>query len=160
MLLAVFDLRFRRLPNAAVATFAALYFVHAAVTEVAPALWGVHVAYGAASFVVGALLFRFGWVGGGDVKLAGAVFLWAGTLSWPVLVIASFAGLVISLVMLAVASLQRIPALAGAHRWFHWLALARGVPYGVALAFGGCVAVLLQPAGHARATLAVVQLLV
>lgn len=160
MLLALFDLRRRRLPNAVVGTFAALYFVNAVWTEVGLASMGVHLAYGAAALVVGALMFRFGWLGGGDVKLAAAVFLWAGPQSWPVLVILSVAGLVLSLVMLAVAGLQRIPVVAGARRWFYWLDPARGVPYGVALAFGGALAVLVQPAGQARATLAMLQSLV
>jgi prepilin peptidase CpaA len=158
--LAGFDLRFRRLPNTAVAAFAALYFVNATMAGFAPASWGAHVAFGAASFVVSAVMFRLGWLGGGDVKLAAAVFLWAGPESWPVLVVVSLCGLIVSLAMLAVAVMQRIPMLARASAWLEWIAPARGVPYGVALASGGIVAVLLQPAGSHRATFAMLQSLV
>jgi len=159
-LLAIYDLRSRRLPNAAVAAFAALYFVNAATVSAGPAVWGLHLACGAAALIVAATMFRFGWLGGGDVKLGAAVFLWAGSQAWPVFVSVSLCGLVVALAVLAVAGLQRIPACADAGRWCPWLAPARGVPYGVALALGGSLAVLLQPTAHARAALAMLASLV
>jgi prepilin peptidase CpaA len=160
VMLAGFDLRMRRLPNAAVAVFAALYFVNAAMAGFGSASWDIHVAAGAAALAVAALMFRLGWLGGGDVKLAAAVFLWAGADSWPVLVIVSLSGLLLALAVLAVAGMQRIPALAGVSTRLRWIAPARGVPYGVALGLGGIVAVLLQPAGDHRTTLAMLQMFV
>ncbi|WP_232071573.1 prepilin peptidase [Paraburkholderia pallida] len=160
VVLAGFDLRMRRLPNAAVAAFAALYFVNAAMIGLVHASWDIHVAAGAASLGVAALMFRLGWLGGGDVKLAAAVFLWAGPESSPVLVVVSLFGVLVALAVLAVAGLQRIPALAGLSMRLDWIAPARGVPYGVALALGGIVAVLLQPTAGHRTTLAMLQLLV
>lgn len=160
VVLAVFDLRLRRLPNAAVNTFAILYFVNAAVTGAAFSSWGIHLAFGGASFVVAALMFRLGLLGGGDVKLAAAIFLWAGPESWPVLVVVSLCGLLVSVAMLVVGGMLRIRALAGASTWLSWLAPARGVPYGVALALGGVVAVLVQPTGEHRAAMAMLQSLV
>ncbi|MFX1671689.1 prepilin peptidase [Paraburkholderia sp. A2WS-5] len=160
VMLAGCDLRIRRLPNTAVAAFAALYFVSAAVTGFGRAACEIHVAAGVAALVVAAVMFRLGWLGGGDVKLAAAVFLWAGPQSWPVLVVVSTCGLFVALVMLAVAGMQRIPALAGVSVRLGWIAPARGVPYGVALALGGLVAVWLQPASGHRTTLAMLQLLV
>ena len=159
-MLAGCDLRMRRLPNAGVAAFAALYFVNAAVTGFSRVSWDIHVAAGAASLAVAALMFRLGWLGGGDVKLAAAVFLWAGPESWPVLVVVSSCGLLVALAVLAVAGMQRIPALVGVCTRLGWIAPARGVPYGVALALGGVVAVLIQPTASHRATLAMLQLLV
>lgn len=160
VLLAGFDLRRRRLPNAAVAVFAALYVVHAAMTGDDRTSWAIHVAAGAVSLAVAALMFRLGWLGGGDVKLAGAVFLWAGPDSWPVLVVVSSCGLLVALAMLAVAGMQRVPALAGVCTRLGWIAPARGVPYGVALALGGMAAVLIQPTAGHRTTLAMLQWLV
>ncbi|MBC8746966.1 prepilin peptidase CpaA [Paraburkholderia sp. WC7.3g] len=158
IMLASSDLRMRRLPNAAVAAFAALYFVNAAMAGFGPASWDIHVAAGAASLAVAALMFRLGWLGGGDAKLAAAVFLWAGPESWPVLVVVSLCGLLVALAVLAVAGMQRIPSLAGVSVRLGWIAPARGVPYGVALALGGIVAVLLQPTAGHRTTLAVFRL--
>jgi prepilin peptidase CpaA len=72
-----------------------------------------------------AIAFRFGAMGGGDVKMAAALALWlpaAGVVK--LLVIMSIAGGVLTLAMLA------------AHR----LAKTAGqpeIPYGIAIAFGG-----------------------
>ncbi|WP_429470309.1 A24 family peptidase [Paraburkholderia sp. WSM4175] len=144
-MLALLDLRTRRLPNAAVAAFAALYFVDAALTQSTLASLQLHVAAGALSLALAALVFRFGWLGGGDVKLAAAVFLWAGPEYWTVFVIVSFCGLLVALAVLSAAAMTRIPTLAAVVSRLDWIALSRGVPYGVALALGGIIAVLLQP---------------
>jgi len=148
--LACLDLHTRRLPNTVVAAFAALYFVHAGLTDPAPLSLATHGLAAGIAFGVAALLFRLGWLAGGDVKLASAVFLWAGPESWTVFVIVSLCGSLIAFAALAVAQLARIAVIARITRWLRWLDPARGVPYGVALAAGGCIAVLLQPAiGHA-----------
>jgi prepilin peptidase CpaA len=144
-MLALFDLHSRRLPNAAVAGFAALYFVDAALTKSTVASLATHAVAGALSLALAGLIFRFGWFGGGDVKLAAAVFLWAGPESWTVFVIVSLCGLFVALTVLTAATMTRIPVLAAVVRRLDWIALSRGVPYGVALALGGIVAVLLQP---------------
>ena len=145
-MLALIDLRTRRLPNAAVAAFAALYFVDAALTQCTVASLAAHAVAGALSLALAGLIFRFGWLGGGDVKLAAAVFLWAGPEYWTVFVIVSICGLFVALAVLTAAAMTRIPALAALVRRLDWIALSRGVPYGVALALGGIIAVLLQPA--------------
>lgn len=91
-------------------------------------LWpgmALQLALGAAVFALFAIAFRFGAMGGGDVKMAAAVALWlplAGVVK--LLVIMSIAGGVLTLAMLA------------AHR----MAKAAGqpeIPYGIAIAFGG-----------------------
>ena len=84
---------------------------------------------------------NFGWMGGGDVKLAGAVFLWAGPQAGLVVFsVVSVAGLPIALLMIA---LDRFASAAvqARHRWLDAFAIKRGVPYGVALACGGAWAV-------------------
>ncbi|TKC86260.1 peptidase A24 [Trinickia terrae] len=130
--LAAHDLRFRRLPNAAVATVACLYPVAAGLAHTSPAVLAHHAGLAAAALALSALLFHFGCIGGGDAKLAAAVFLWAGpALALPVLFVISASGLIVALALLAPRLLRKDrqkPA-------------REGVPYGVALALGGVVAV-------------------
>ena len=146
--LAVSDLRRRRLPNAIVAAFAALYFAQAWIAGVDRTGLATHVAMGLAALVLAAALFRFGWLGGGDAKLVGAVFLWSGpALATTVFFIVSLIGLMLGLTQIAIGRMQRDRAAAPTHAW---LAPARGVPYGVALAVGGVAAVWL-PLAHVQA---------
>ena len=137
--LAFSDLFFRRLPNRAVVIVAGLYCVAAALVPIGAAAFLGHVGLAAAAFAVAALLFRFGWIAGGDVKLAAAVFLWAGPpFAAPVFVIVSVCGLILGLAVIAADPLYRR---IGALRWLSCLSRARGVPYGIALALGGGAAV-------------------
>lgn len=140
--LAVSDLRSRRLSNPGVASFAALYFVDALLAGSAPFSLEVHALTGGLSLAVAALLFRLGWLGGGDAKLAAAVFLWSGpALATKVFFIVSVSGLGVGLAVIACGSLARHDAEAA--KRFAWLAPTRGVPYGIALAAGGAAAVWL-----------------
>ena len=82
---------------------------------------------GVAAFLFGifALLFQFGWMGGGDVKMIGAVALWLPAVAvLNLLVIMSLAGGVLTLAMLARRRLTKSQE-------------NLEVPYGVAIAFGG-----------------------
>ena len=126
LLAAVGDWRARIIPNwlnAAIALLAVPYW-----WSIGLPLWpgmALQVALGAAVFALFAIAFRFGAMGGGDVKMAAALALWlpfAGVVK--LLVIMSIAGGVLTLAMLA------------AHR----MAKAAGqpeIPYGIAIAFGG-----------------------
>ena len=126
LLAAVGDWRTRIIPNrlnAAIALLAIPFW-----WSIGLPLWpgmALQLALGAAVFALFAIAFRFGAMGGGDVKLAAAVALWlpaAGVVK--LLVIMSIAGGVLTLAMLA------------AHR----MAKAAGqpeIPYGIAIAFGG-----------------------
>ncbi|EDT41960.1 prepilin peptidase [Burkholderia ambifaria] len=136
------DLRERRVSNRAVLAFAMLYLVAAALVREGLAPFAGHVATAAAMLVVFGGLRHAGWLGGGDVKLAAAVFLWAGpTLALPVLTIVGASGAACGLAMLAAVARQR--RIAPAHTM-----ATRGVPYGVALALGGVLAVW-APLPHA-----------
>ncbi|HEV3106531.1 MAG TPA: prepilin peptidase [Trinickia sp.] len=161
-MLALSDLRLRRLPNVGVVAFAALYFVQAVCMDSGRFAFGAfeaHAATGALALVLAALLFSLGWLGGGDAKLAAAVFLWAGPAhAAAVFLIVSVSGLMVGIAVLATGvALRRHQALTP---HFAWLAPARGVPYGVALALGGALAVSLplQSAPRATSTLAEVSL--
>ena len=126
LLAAAVDWRSRIIPNwlnAGIALVAIPYW-----WSIGLPLWpgvALQLALGAAVFVLFAIAFRFGAMGGGDVKMAAALALWlpfAGVVK--LLVIMSIAGGVLTLAMLA------------AHR----MAKAAGqpeIPYGIAIAFGG-----------------------
>lgn len=145
--LAISDLRRRRLPNAIVAAFAVLYFAQAWIAGENRLGLETHVAIGVAALVLAAAMFRFGWLGGGDAKLFGAVFLWSGpAFATTVFFIVSLIGLMLGLAQMAVGRMRRNRARAPT---LGWLAPARGVPYGVALAVGGVAAVWL-PLVHAH----------
>ena len=123
---AVGDWRARIIPNwlnAGIALLAIPYW-----WSIGLPLWpgmALQLALGAAVFGLFAIAFRFGAMGGGDVKMAAALALWlplAGVVK--LLVIMSIAGGVLTLAMLT------------AHR----MAKSAGqpeIPYGIAIAFGG-----------------------
>lgn len=151
VVLAAYDIRHRRLPTRLVAVVGVLYFADALVAGDPLSLILKHGALALAVFAIGFVMFALRWVGGGDVKLAAAIFVWTGSaLAWPVLLIVSVAGLPVALCSLLAARFTRRhePAAAangapavktrGAfERMAHWLSAKRGVPYGVALALGG-----------------------
>lgn len=147
-MLALSDLRQRRLPNAMVAGFAALYFAHAWSGGASRVEIETHLATGAAALVLAALMFRFGWLAGGDAKLFAAVFLWTDLPhATTVFFIVSFIGLMLAVAQLAWRLVERAQAAVSDQGW---LSPARGVPYGVALAAGGIAAVWLpRVAPHA-----------
>lgn len=151
-MLALSDLRQRRLPNAIVAAFAALYIAHAWLAGETHIGFELHLATGVAALALAAALFRFGWLGGGDAKLFGAVFMWSGPAhSATVFFIVSLFGLMLALAQIAVGRVRRERATAGA---LAWLAPSHGVPYGLALAIGGIAAVWLPAASPSSHTLA------
>lgn len=94
--------------------------------------------------LVGAFgLFAAGWIGGGDAKLAAATALWFGfDQLMPYLVLSSFAGGLLTLLLLYVRS-HPLPGPAAGWSWAQRLhAPKEGVPYGIALAF---TALLILP---------------
>ncbi|MEN8505582.1 MULTISPECIES: A24 family peptidase [Paraburkholderia] len=135
--LAVFDVRWRRLPTRATLLIAALFFIDALVIRLPIHDVLAHLLLALAVLVICAALFAAKMLGGGDAKLACAVFLWTGpSLALPALAIVSVLGLGVSLVSLAtrhMAAEQRFPPL----RALAMFSGTRGVPYGVALALGG-----------------------
>jgi prepilin peptidase CpaA len=123
---AVGDWRSRTIPNWLNATIALLAIPFWWSTGLG--LWpGVALQIGLAAGVFGlfAIAFRFGAMGGGDVKMAAALALWL-----------PFAGVVKLLVIMSIAGGVLTLAMVAAHR----MAKASGqpeIPYGIAIAFGG-----------------------
>jgi prepilin peptidase CpaA len=115
--------------NVAVALLALVYW-----WSIRLPLWpgaGIQVAVAAGVFVLLALAFFAGMMGGGDVKLAAALALWftpSETLRF--LVVMSLAGGVLTLVVMAVHRFQKKEG-------------RPEIPYGVAIAIGG-LAILAQ----------------
>ncbi len=141
--LAVVDVRTRRLPTTGVVAIATLFFADSVLTRMPPTEMLVHAGVALFILLVGAALFAARMLGGGDAKLASAIFLWTGAAGFiPALTLISVIGLLVSLVSLATRRMD--PA---QHRgMLAVLALfssGRGVPYGVALAAGGGVVIVL-----------------
>jgi prepilin peptidase CpaA len=98
-----------------------------------------HLAAAGATFLVTALLFARGLLGGGDVKLMSATALWVGLggLTAFALLMALF-GAALAAMLLAARRLLAPSAVDG--RWYaHLLARDAGVPYGIAIAGAGLV---------------------
>ena len=95
---------FRRLiiPNGLILGLCVLWPLHVATAPMltVPAA-GTAALYAAAVFIVGALLFSRGLIGGGDVKLLAAATLWAGPAATvPLLVLTGLLGGVLCLILL------------------------------------------------------------
>jgi len=140
--LAWHDLRQRRLPNALVLTVAVFYLLAALLT---PKILLAHLAVGLLGLLIGMLLTAARVMGGGDAKLLAAILCWAGPSEWWVaLVVTTQIGLLVALLGLAARwGLRYHPA-----RWLstplRLFTVARGVPYGVALAAGGLMVIARQ----------------
>ncbi|MDX7952763.1 prepilin peptidase [Lichenihabitans sp. Uapishka_5] len=99
-----------------------------------------HLSCGAAVLALTFALFAFGWIGGGDAKLAAATAVWLG---WSSLadygLLASLLGAVLTLGLLQFRRLV-LPERLQARAWLARLHRKdNGVPYGVALAIAGLV---------------------
>ncbi len=99
---------------------------------------GIHVACAAVVLLVAFAFFAFGWIGGGDAKLAAATTLWLGFSSMlPYIVYASLLGGALTLMILA-ARRWPLPEWLRAITWVDRLHNSKsGVPYGIALAAAG-----------------------
>ena len=145
-LAAVCDVAELRIPNRICAVIAALYPAHVVATrqltgEVADVAAAIGVAAGV--FIFGALLFRSGTMGGGDVKLMTVIALWAGPDEiLPFLLVTALGGGIMALLMTSSArfALAQTFDLFGADSARERV-LGIHVPYGVAIALGACVAV-------------------
>ncbi len=123
---AIGDWRTREIPNWLNGTIALLAIPFW--WSVGLSLWpGVALQIGLAAAVFGLfpIAFRFGAMGGGDVKMAAALALWL-----------PFEGIVTLLAVMSIAGGVLTVAMLAAHR----MAKAAGqpeIPYGIAIAFGG-----------------------
>jgi prepilin peptidase CpaA len=107
----------------------------AIVSGMNPAAVAMHVGAAALVLTVGFACFSFGWIGGGDAKLAAATALWFGfDYLLEYLVYASLFGGVLT-VLLIQFRLLPLPPMLARHDWIVQLhKKGGGVPYGIALA--------------------------
>ena len=107
------------------------------------AVLGMHVGAGALVLVAAFACFAFGWMGGGDAKIAAAVGLWFGFDNLlDFLLYSSLFGGALTLLLLQ-ARQWPLPATLCKQGWLlHLHHKETGIPYGIALAFG---ALLIYP---------------
>jgi prepilin peptidase CpaA len=134
------DLLTMKIPNRLSAILAIGYFAAAALSGASLAEIGMHALCGALMLAATFALFSFGWIGGGDAKLAAATALWLG---WTPLadygLVSAIAGGALTLVILFARRLK-LPDFLASQSWVARLHDAKtGVPYGIALALGGLV---------------------
>lgn len=133
------DLRTRLLPNKWVLAYALLLIPTLFLRQPDWAQLGGHLGVGIIAFFVFLLLFIANAMGGGDVKLGAAVFLWAGSANWlPVLLITAWVGGGLAILgwLLDRRVLQGIRCSAFVALRYG-LSAQRGVPYGVGLVVAG-----------------------
>jgi prepilin peptidase CpaA len=114
---------------------AASFLLLAVVTGMSPMAVAMHAGAAALVLAIGFTCFSFGWIGGGDAKLAAATALWFGfDYLLDYLVYASLFGGALTLLLIQFRLLPLPPMLAR-HDWIVQLhKKGGGVPYGIALA--------------------------
>jgi prepilin peptidase CpaA len=136
---AISDLLTQTIPNRLVLGVAALFLVLAPFSGMGWADFGLHLVAGAAVLVVGFACFAFGWIGGGDAKLAAVIALFLGLgHALPFIGVASLVGGALTLTLLG---FRRAPVPAFIRQpWVERLHSANtGVPYGIALAIAAAI---------------------
>jgi len=98
---------------------------------------GMHFAVAALVLLIGFAMFAFGWIGGGDAKLAAAISLWLGfdhTLEFAV--VAAILGGLLSLFIISSQN-ANLSIFAYKIEWLErFLSGRKGIPYGIALSAG------------------------
>lgn len=134
------DLLTMRISNRVVLLLVAAFFAVAFYIGMPLEQVGLHVLAAAGTLAVGFAFFAFGWMGGGDAKLAAATVLWLGLAgALPYLLYASLLGGALTLVIVLLRARQ-LPPLFARFEWIERLHDPKaGVPYGIALAGAGMV---------------------
>lgn len=137
------DLLTMSIPNLLVAGLAAGFVVAALAVGMDLSQIGIHVAAGGVVLAIGFACFAFGWIGGGDAKLAAVAALWLGALDGLAFVAyGSIFGGALTLLVLSFRA-KLLPAFALRQTWLLRLHDPKvGVPYGIALA---AAALLIYP---------------
>jgi prepilin peptidase CpaA len=131
------DLFTMAIPNRVSLALAAGFLALALASGMAPSEILMHLAAGAAVLVAAFVCFAFGWIGGGDAKVAAGAALWFGfahLLNY--LLYASLFGGVLTLVLLQFRQWPLPYTLAGQTWLLKLHAKESGIPYGIALAVG------------------------
>jgi len=116
------------------------FLLLALVAGMSPAAIGMHLVAAAVVLTVAFVCFAFGWIGGGDAKLAAATALWFGfDYLLDYLLYASLFGGALTLLLIQFRLLP-LPELMARQKWILQLhEKGGGVPYGIALAAAALV---------------------
>lgn len=145
----VWDFRYLRIPNVLNLMIVVSYFACAFISGVDGREILVHVAFGIVSFAVFIAVALAGKMGGGDVKLAGGIGLWIGSLNGITLWMVS-AGVVYLIMLMSIflARKYKMASLLSAVSLPEWLDdvivgrvdyMKARVPFGIPLAVGAIV---------------------
>jgi prepilin peptidase CpaA len=134
------DLLTMTIPNRLVLALAAAFLVLAPFAGMDLTTFGYHIAAAALVLAAAFACFAFGWIGGGDAKLAAVIALWIGwSNALDFLVLAALLGGALTMAVLS----YRAAVLPGFIVRQPWLARLHdrkaGVPYGIALAAAALV---------------------
>lgn len=132
------DLLTMRISNRIVMALVGGFIVLALVINLPLQIFAMHAAAALLVLVVAFAFFSFGWIGGGDAKLAAATTLWFGfAMSLPYLLTAAIWGGVMTFVFIIARNFALPPMLQNI-TWIERLHnKTSGVPYGIALAAAG-----------------------
>lgn len=141
------DLVTMTIPNRLQLVLVASFFALAALTGMPATEIGFHVLAALIVLAVSFVFFSFGWMGGGDAKLAAATALWFGFSQNLVeyLVLSGLYGGILT-VALILARAQPVPLIIPGQAWLtRLLDQETGIPYGIALALAGLAAYANSP---------------
>lgn len=137
------DLFTMTISNRVSLALAAGFLVLAFASGMAPVTILLHLAAGSLVLIVAFACFAFGWIGGGDAKVAAAAALWFGfAYLLDYLLYASLFGGALTLLLLQFRQWPLPYALTGQAWLLKLHAKDSGIPYGIALAIG---ALLIYP---------------
>src|SRR5690606_30912656 len=102
--------------------------------------WGAHIAVGIVMLLVGLMVHKAGWMGGGDVKMLIALSLWAGLAALPTLMLGtSMAGAIVALATVALGR-RKVFKTATGLAWIDGASAEKPhVAYGIAIAIGAAI---------------------
>lgn len=134
------DMLTMTIPNRVSLVLIAGFVAMAILTGMPLKTFGLHMAAGAAVLVITFGMFAFGWIGGGDAKLAAATGIWCGFgVLVDYLLVASVLGGLLTLGILYLRTFllpERLLRIGWIARLHHH---KTGIPYGIALAAAGLV---------------------
>jgi prepilin peptidase CpaA len=130
------------IPNWVSIALVAIFPIAALASGMAPIEIGWHVLFGIAVLVIGFFLFSGNIIGGGDAKLFAATAVWTGFQSFflPFMYWTVVAGGVMAIALLAARQFVKAEE-TGRPLLNHLLKKQNGIPYGVAIMFGGLMSI-------------------
>lgn len=138
---AVYDAVTLTIPNWISLLLLALFPAVAFIAGLSWAEAGIHLAVGFAALAAGVALFAAGLIGGGDAKLFAAISLYVGAAGFGTYVFAvALAGGILACILLALRYASRFGGVERLSGLKHLAMSGAGIPYGIAIAAGGLIA--------------------